>query len=58
MNANAKRRAKNGLIVGAILGLAISAVFWMATYSLVYWAFVPIGAALGAAQGYMAPGSE
>ncbi|NLL95430.1 MAG: hypothetical protein GX224_06750 [Thermoplasmatales archaeon] len=58
MNPRRKRAVTNGLIVGSVLGLALSGVFYLAMHNPSVWIFAPMAAVIGAAQGYMARDSE
>lgn len=56
MEANKKRKVRNGAIVGLISGLIISAVCYFAVgNNPAYFMFTAFGLAIGAGQAYVSP---
>ncbi len=47
-----------GFWIGAVTGLTLSVAFYMISGSLFSFIMLPIGIAMGMAQGYMMPGKE
>ena len=58
MKQREKRALVNGLLVGTILGIAMSAILYYAMQNPAVWIFAPMASVIGGAQGYMAARSE
>lgn len=59
MTEGKKRQVKVGSIGGAILGVALFAVFWVASnYNILTVAIIPAAILIGAGQGYLSPAPD
>ena len=59
MSEAKKRKVRLAAVFGAMTGIVLAVVlYFVVNSSLAYFALIPIAAAMGAGQAYMAPDSE